>query len=230
MKKTEYIKLRGCLHQPDSRAGLSSVMEDSWMRVEHILEICPLVGHDRIREEITKEQYEARLNDEFYGTTGFSAVQYWKYTVSSRVYPQLTAGSRNEVLDVPESAESLMARINAIEFPPETPDPVTLGYAQEASNVQNVTVSVADIDDFGMVRFTGKAARSPADALAMADNVMSEVAPGDIGVGTNPLTAESHVIALPAGNIKVSRNADGTVLYFVADDAVQAFGIQITGI
>ena len=202
------------------------------MRIEHILEICPLAGHDRIREEITKEEYDARPNDELCGTTphGSTAFKYWKYTVSSRVYPNITVGDRNTVLDVPESAESLIARINALEFPPETPDPVELYYAQAASNVQTVSVVVPDIDGFGMIRFTGKAARSPADALAVADNVMSEVAPGDIGVGTNPLTAESHVIALPAGNIKVSRNADGTVLYLVADDAVQAFGIQITGI
>ena len=198
------------------------------MRIEHILEICPLVGHDRIREEITKEQYDARPNDEFYGTTPYTRTtpKYWKYTTSCRIYANLDEPT-GRVLNVRETAESLIARINAIEYPPETPDPVALGYAYEASNVQNVTVSVADIDDFGMIRFTGKAARAPSSALAMADNVMSEVAPGDIGVGTNPLTAESHVIALPAGNIKVSRNMAGTALYLVADDAVQAFGIQI---
>ncbi len=91
-------------------------------------------------------------------------------------------------------------------------------------------MTVPDIDDFSMITFRGKAARTANAALVMADNVMSTVAPEDIGVGSNPLTATGAlVIALPAGNIRVSRNDAGTVLYLVADDAVQAFGIEIVG-
>lgn len=232
MQKSAYVKIHGCLARPKSRAHENSAMEDSWVRIDHIAEVCPFVGLDRIRESITKEEYDARPNDDFYSSNVEGVVTlYWKYFTSCRILFSVLTERSDITYEVRESAESLMARINAAEFPPEEPEPTTLGYAFEAMNTQTVVVTVDDLDDFDTIRFAGKASATLTSALSMADNVASEVAPGDIGVGTNPLSAESHVIDVGGvGNIKVSRSQDGTVLYFVADDAVQAFGIQITAV
>ena len=142
-----------------------------------------------------------------------------------------STGPHRQALTTFELAEDLVARINLLEYPEANVEPTVLGYAYEDLNTQTISVTVADIDDFETITFQGKAARNTASALQSPNNVDSSVAPADIGVSTNPLTAGSHVIDVGGnGNIKVSRNADGTVLYFVADDAVQAFGIQITAV
>ena len=86
MKKTNFVKVQGCLIGPNVNVSNNNTREDSWLRIADILEVCPLLNDDRIREEITKEEYDARPNDTHYGMhVRRSTTDYWKYYDSCRI-------------------------------------------------------------------------------------------------------------------------------------------------
>ena len=138
MQKSGFIKVIGCVESLRS-TSVTPELQNSWIRIEHIFDICPLEGQYRIKEEITQDEYDNRPNDEYYGIvqTGQTVFRNFKYFDSCRIHPADINSTFTLILNVRESAESLIARINAVEFPPETPDPVTLGYAQERSCISS---------------------------------------------------------------------------------------------
>lgn len=138
-----------------------------------------------------------------------------------------------------ETAEQLVKRIEALraediaahhQMPTAPPEPALLGYATATSNKNVVAVTVTDIDDYDEIEFTGKAARTPAAALALAAPFSVKVARSAIPINTDPLRAPHYVLAIPGvDNINVSRSTDGQTLYFLAQDDAAAFGIAVLG-
>lgn len=113
---------------------------------------------------------------------------------------------------------------------PAPPVPAQLGYAYASKNTAVVSASVEDIDGYETIEFTGRAAETVAKALAVTEPFIVRVPRADIPVNDNPVSAPHKVLTAPdGGNINVSRSTDGTTLYFLADDAVMAFGIEVIG-
>lgn len=245
-RNTNFIKVDGCVYTrwrtALERGQHDSLGETNYIRVQDIIEICEVTANYRLWEESTKEEYDNRepgtVKDwENRSGTYFRRVPTTEITLG--FVPQERGGDSHHVehvgLRVPEHIDSLIARINAIEFPPEPEDPAQaptqLGYAFAKNNTAILQVTVADIDDYDVIEFSGRAADKTENALKLTEGFSIEVDRADIPINTSPISAPHHVLAIgDAGNINISRSTDGTTLYMIADDAVMAFGISISGV
>ncbi|MYE05694.1 MAG: hypothetical protein F4Y04_00455 [Chloroflexi bacterium] len=112
----------------------------------------------------------------------------------------------------------------------DPPAPKQLGYAYAPSNKNVLSVSVADIDDYEEIAFTGRAAKTPAAALEVATPFSLRVKRSAIPINTNPVRSPRLVLAVPdVDNINVTRSTDGRTLYCVGQDGAAAFGIAVIG-
>lgn len=133
-RKSSYIKVTGCV-EAKQRKVRDDVGDATYIRVENIIEMCEVVGTQRLREASTKAEYDAREpgTDDDWDVRPDGSPPYWhryvptteltlgfvEHHLSRTEYSHNTPATRVHIgLLVPESIEALIARIDATEFPP----------------------------------------------------------------------------------------------------------------
>ena len=115
-RTTNYIYVEGCAQQVNrayNRGG-------AWVRVSEISELCEVLGTERLRAEITKDEYEARPpGSEDYDS---SPPSYWRYLTTTEMFIGHAGSTDGVKFLAAEPIATLIARINAIEFPPIADD------------------------------------------------------------------------------------------------------------
>ena len=130
---TKFIKVAGCVATVRSRVPETHHGETHYIRVSEIKELCEVVGKQRLREEITLQEYGTTAEDDRILVRDGADNKYYKYLPTTEIAVAFGVGGTDRyVADVhigflaPESVESLKARIDALEFPPAEPAPCAL--------------------------------------------------------------------------------------------------------
>lgn len=109
--------------------------------------------------------------------------------------------------------------------------PSRIGYAFVADNKTIAAVAVDDIDSYEKLALIGRAGQTPSKLANMNGTVDVEAAVTAIPINTDPVQTPYYSMALPSvGNVRVSRSADGTILYFLGDDEAAAMSIEVYGL
>lgn len=250
---SKFIEVTICSDGSDNPRGVVRSDETSFIRADWVKEVCPITGAGRPKTEITEDEYEEGKkgpNPDDYMEDGRRYYQLAHEACEVILdFSGATAHFNDRdvhhiYLILAEAAEDFVARVekairdDAVEEAvaigqaraAPVPAPVHLGYAFAKNNTQVVQATVAGVDGHAALIFAGRAGETVEKALMLAEGFRVEVATADIAINTNPLDAPRHTLVIPgAGNILVSRSADGETLYLLADDAVMAFGIEVLG-
>ena len=133
-RKSSYIKVTGCV-EAKQRKVRDDVGDATYIRVENIIEMCEVVGTQRLQEESTQAEYDAReqgTDADWDARPNASPPAWYRYVPTTELtlgfvehhlsrteYSYNTPATRVHIgLLVPESIEALIARIDATEFPP----------------------------------------------------------------------------------------------------------------
>ena len=111
----------------------------------------------------------------------------------------------------------------------EPSPPVRLGTGGSENNQAVAETTVADIDLYPILRFSGRSGATAAKALASVPFSV-DVPVSALGVSTTPLPSVSGHLKGPSGTVYVSRSEDGTKLYMLGEDGAAAFGITVEGV